>query len=258
MLVALAWPASAQNLTPPTPPQKGTFYFFWGYNRNTYSRSDIRFVNHTSDNYDFVLHNAKAHERTDMDRYWQIVRLTIPQYDFSLGYWFKNKKNLGVELSWNHSKYIVNDNQVMHLTGDIRGKHYDLDTLVTPNFVHMQHTNGNNYLMANLSKRIRFAKWKFMEFDAMGKVGAGPMISYSISTVLNSTNPGRFHFDGIVVGTSAGLRVTMWKYFYLHTEVQGALADYFNVEIGADRKGRSYQHFYSLSWIWGGGLNFPL
>ena len=33
----------------------GTFYAFWGYNRDWYSKSTITFENHTSDNYDFTL-----------------------------------------------------------------------------------------------------------------------------------------------------------------------------------------------------------
>lgn len=237
---------------------KGTIYLNWGYNRDWYSTSTIHFVNTKTDNYDFVLVNAKAHDKPDMERYWQLDRLTIPQYDLNIGYLFNNKHDLGIELSWNHLKYVVTDNQVMHVTGNIRGQYIDKDTLVTPDFVHLQHTNGNNYLMVNLVKRQKILNGKVFQLSGIGKLGAGPLMSYTISTILGSHDSGHFYYHGWVTGASVGLRLNIYKYFFIQADLQGAYANYTNTEMGADHQGRSTQHFYSLQYMWSGGLSIPL
>ncbi len=238
--------------------RRATLYFAWGYNRDWYSASTIHFKNTTTDNYDFTFIDAKAHDSPSMERYWQLDRLTIPQYDMSIGYMFNDKNDLGIELSWNHLKYVVTDNQVIHVRGQIRGHYIDKDTLVTPDFVHLQHTNGNNYLMINLVKRHKLWTSRNFELSAIGKVGAGPLISYTISTILGSVDNGHFHYHGWVTGTSVGLRFNIYRYFFIQSDIQGAFANYTNTELGADRQGLATHHFTSLQWIWAGGLNFPI
>jgi hypothetical protein len=237
---------------------KGSVYFNWGYNRDWYSTSTIHFVNNKTDNYDFIFVDAKAHDQPDMEQYWHIDRLTIPQYDFNIGYFFKSKNSLGLEISWDHLKYVVTDNQVMHVIGNIRGKYIDKDTLVTPDFVHLQHTNGNNYLMLNLVKRQTIMDGKTFQLSGIGKIGAGPLMSYTISNVLGSYDSGHFHYHGWVAGASVGLRLYILKYVFLQTDIQGAFANYTNTELGADRQGLATHQFTSLQFMWSGGLEFPL
>ena len=242
--------------------EPGSIYFSWGYNRDFYSTSDIHFVNTDpsakSGLYDFTFHQAKAQDKPDMNDYWNIRRLTVPQYDMYLGYLFNNKYDLGFEIGWNHLKYVVIDNQMMHVTGTIHGHYLDKDTLVTPDFVHLQHTNGNNYLLLSLVKRQKLIVGKHFGVSAIGKIGAGPLISYTISTIFGSHDNGRFHYHGWVTGASLGVRVNAYKYFFLQSDWQGAYAQYTNTEMGEERTGRSTQHFYSLQFTWEFGVNFPL
>lgn len=250
---------SAQAQTADMPVKKfGNFYFQWGWNRDWYSTSTIHFVNTKTDNYDFYFIDAKAHDKPDMDRFWYPDRLSIPQYDMNIGYMFNDKNDLGIEIGWNHLKYVVTDDQVIHVRGNIRGHYIDKDTLVTPSFVHLQHTNGNNYLMVNLVKKQKLFSYKHFELNAIGKVGAGPMISYTISTILGSTDSGRFHYHGWVAGTSVGLRFNFYKHFYLQTDMQGAFANYTNTEMGADHQGLATHHFYSLQWTYALGYTLPI
>ncbi|MDQ2770596.1 MAG: hypothetical protein M3Y54_08860, partial [Bacteroidota bacterium] len=105
VLMGLAGPLIAQPLAPasdpsttastanvaPLPPElkpHGSLYFSWGYNRDWYTRSDIRFKNTTTDNYDFTFHNAHASDKPDFKDFWRFNSLTIPQYDMTLGYLF--------------------------------------------------------------------------------------------------------------------------------------------------------------------------
>src|SRR5688572_15936151 len=116
LFVIFSYSASAQtsNKVEVKPRKmKGTFYISWGYNREAYSRSDIRFKNTTTDNYDFTLVNAEAHDKPGFNNGIENFiesDLTIPQYNLHLGYLFKDKHNLGIEISWDHLKYVVFDN----------------------------------------------------------------------------------------------------------------------------------------------------
>lgn len=237
---------------------RGSLYLTWGYNREWYTRSTIRFRNTTTDNYDFTFINAKAHDRPDLHDFYKLDNLTVPQYDLNVGYFFNDKHDLGIELSWDHLKYIVTDNQVIHVQGQIRGHQIDKDTLVTPDFVHLQHTNGNNYLMLNLVKRQKIWNSKHLQLSGIGKVGAGPLISYTISTILGNNDEGYFHYHGVVAGLSAGLKLDIFTYFFLQTDLQGAWVDYTNTRLGADHQGLSTQHFYSLQYKYLFGFNYPL
>ncbi|MCX6213374.1 hypothetical protein [Spirosoma sp.] len=238
--------------------QSGSFYFTWGYNREWYTTSTIHFRNTTTDNYDFTFINAKAHDRPDLHDFYKIDNLTVPQYDMNAGYFFNDKHDLGIELSWDHLKYIVTDNQVIHVQGQIRGHQIDKDTLVTPDFVHLQHTNGNNYLMLNLIKRKKLWHAKNLDLTAIGKVGGGPLISYTISAILGNDQEGPFHYHGMVAALSAGLRLDILRYFFLQSDFQGAWADYTNTRLGGDQQGLATHHFYSLQYKYQFGFNYPI
>ncbi len=265
--LGLAGPLAAQPAVPqPSQPalqlpvgrHHGAIYFSWGYNRDWYTRSDIRFRNHTTDDYDFTFHNAKAHDHLSMSDFWKLSNLTVPQYDATIGYMFGDKHDLGIEIGWNHLKYVVDDNQVMRVSGQIRGFHFDRDTLVTPDFVHLQHTNGNNYLMVNLVKRQRLLVGRHLALSAIGKVGGGPMISYTIASIFTSHSEGPFHYEGWVAGASAGLRLEFFRYVFLQSDMQGAFANYTNSRIGYDRQGLVTHHFGSAQLTYALGFNVPL
>lgn len=237
---------------------KGTFYVAWGYNRDWYSKSTIHFKNNTSENYDFTFHDARASDKPDFDNFYVPNNLTVPQYNFNIGYLFNDKRNWGVELSWDHLKYVVNDNQIMRVTGQVHGRNIDADTLVTPYFVHLQHTNGNNYLMASLVKKSSLIKRKHYELSVVSKAGGGALWSYTISTVLGQYNSGHFAPQGYVLGASTGLRFDFLRYLFVQTYFQGAYARYTDTRIGADNQGIVKHHFYSLFYTWQAGINIPL
>ncbi len=112
--------------------------------------------------------------------------------------------------------------------------------------------------MINLVKRQKIWTSKHFELSGIGKIGAGPLISYTISTILGNVDSGHFHYHGWVAGTSVGLRFNIYKYFFIQSDMQGAFANYTNTELGADHEGLATHHFTSLQWIWEGGIQWPI
>jgi hypothetical protein len=261
-LILVALSTSAQNKIDIKPKKmKGTFYISWGYNREAYTKSDIRFKNNTNDNYDFTLVDAAAHDKPGFNNGlndFLSKDLTIPQYQLHIGYLFKDKHNLGIELSWDHLKYVVYDNVTIHVQGNIRGNVIDKDTFVDPSFVHLQHTNGNNYLMLNIVKMHPLWKSKYVNVSAIGKAGAGPLVSYSISTVLNEPYDTWFHIQGLVVGGTLGARIDIFKYLFIQPSFQLAWADYIKTQVGKGGEGVASHMFASYCFMLEGGFNIPL
>lgn len=235
---------------------KGTFYVTWGYHRDAYSHSTIRFKDNTTDNYDFTLYKAKAKDKPDTENFFR-TPLTVPQYVLNVGYLFNDRRNLGIEFSWDHLKYVVIDNQMMHLKGNIRGQYFDKDTLVTPDFVHLEHTNGNNYAMISLVKRLNMMHGnKFHSLNALFKVGLGGLVPKTDSYIMGGHNDGPFRLSGYVIGVSTNIRYNILQYFFLEAGVKGAFANYTNAKLIND--GRAKHHFFSIQYIGAAGINIPL
>ncbi len=253
--------SAAQDATEQKPKRLGEFYFQWGYNRDWYSKSDIHVYRHDADptkSYDFMLYDATAHDKPDMTKYWHLDRMTIPQYDLTVGYFLNDKRDLGIEIGWNHLKYVVTDFQMIHIRGQVHGVPIDVVEPLDSNFVHLQHTNGNNYLLFNLVKRQNILSKKYYQLSAIGKAGAGPLISYTISRILGDYDPGYFHYHGWVAAASLGVRFTFLKNFFIQSDMQGAFANYTNTKLGHEHLGMATHHFYSLQWTWEGGMIFPI
>jgi hypothetical protein len=70
--------------------KKGTLFLYWGYNRSAFTRSNLRF---SGPDYDFTLHRVSAKDRpSKLD--WVYIKpttFTIPQYQYRIGYFFKDR-----------------------------------------------------------------------------------------------------------------------------------------------------------------------
>jgi hypothetical protein len=235
----------------------GSIYVTWGYHRDVYTRSNIHFKDTKTDDYNFTLEQAKAKDRLDMHDFFHTPP-TVPQYVFNIGYFFANKPSWGIEVSWDHLKYIVTDYQTMHMKGTFRGKYYDLDTLITPQFVHFEHTNGNNYFMVNVVRKFSPLKEGIFKshLNILVKAGAGGLIPKTDSSIMGNRNDGPFRLSGFVIGASTSLRYDLFHYFYLEGSVKGAFADYTSAKVF--EQGRAKHTFFSAQFIWAAGINIPL
>jgi hypothetical protein len=244
---------------------KGTIYFAWGYNRDWFSKSDIHFKNKGSwdtnkgeyQSYDFTIYDAKAHDRSQL-KYIFKTDLTIPQYNYRLGYYFNNKKDLGIEINFDHVKYIMTDYQTLHVKGWVNGTYIDQDTLIDPdNFVHFEHSDGANFLFLNFIKRQRLlvSHNKKHWLSAIGKIGAGVVIPRTDVELWGERINNCFHVAGYGFGLDGGLRYDFFRRFFLEYTLKVSYTNFVNaIAIG---NGRANHYFYTGENILTLGVQFP-
>lgn len=110
-------------------------YLQWGYNRDIYSRSDLHFSNGSK--YDFTLYNAVAKDQPNFNAFKSNpIDITIPQNVYRIGFYLNKKHTQAIEINYDHAKYVVQDNQNLHIKGQINGRQIDKDTIVERYFVH--------------------------------------------------------------------------------------------------------------------------
>ena len=226
---------------------KGKFFIYWGGNRETYSKSDIRF---TGENYDFVIQNAVAHDKPKgyhLD-YVNPARMTIPQTNFRMGYFITDHYNISI--GFDHMKYVLNQNQTANVSGYVNlpatdnGSIYngsydntpvnfytnysDVDTDTPPPFLTFEHTDGLNYIHSeitrvdDISSKI-FKSWNSdkIQINLTEGLGAGILLPKTNTRLLGKDRYDEFHISGFGISAKAGLNFTFFKHFFIQTEFKG-------------------------------------
>lgn len=236
--------------------RKGNFYATWGYTRAWYSKSDIHFIDHSNkyheatgryNDYDFTIYNAKANDRPDFDQIKDYVNITIPQFVVHAGYYFNNKKDFGIELSYDHTKYVVNNYQTVHVKGNFNGDYVDKDTILDPdNFLHFEHTDGANFWMLNFIKRWKlYEPSKYFNVGYVIKPGAGIVYPRTDVTMFGERLNNNWHIAGWIVGVESGIRAEFLKHGVFEFVAKGVYADYRNALVLGKGNGKASHHFFA-------------
>lgn len=241
--------------------QKGKIFVSWGWNQSAYTKSDIHFK---GNDYNFTLKDVVAKDRqTGFSlRYFNPSKITIPQYNFRIGYYFNSKYS--ISFGFDHMKYVMQQDQTVKIRGAIAGtgtdydKTYNNDPIkLTPNFLRFEHTNGLNYLnlevrrMDNLFDQ-RSLKIKNIDINLIEGVGAGVLYPKSDVTLLNYAENDQWHIAGYGIDLVTGLNVTFFKHFFIQGEAKGGFINMPNILTTNFTDDRAAQHFFFLQ----GNVNF--
>lgn len=215
--------------------KRSQWYFTWGYTRASYSKSTIHFKDKSGKlhektgktaNYDFTVYNVTASDKPDFDKLGDVINFTIPQYVFRIGYSFNDK--WGIEMNYDHTKYVVDDWQNAKIKGEIDGNQVDGDTILNPDrFLHFEHTDGANFWMLNAVRRFILVKpsEKFI-LSAVVKPGAGIVFPRTDVTLFGERLNNNWHVAGWIVGVESGLRLEFFKNGIFEFVAKGSYADY--------------------------------
>jgi hypothetical protein len=232
LFVCIKTLAIAQDAVPTVNATKREYYFSWGYNKEWYSPSNIH-IKQASLGNNYTLVKAQAHDHIGWDKVLQRP-LTIPQYNYRLGFFSKKNPSIGFELNFDHTKYIVTQGQMAHWQGTINGQSVSYDSVTTRQNFDYNLNNGANFFCFNVVKRFKNYETpsnNWFVLHTLLKAGAGPVIPHVENTILNQDNKPHFQLGGVNGAVELALRATFFKYVYLELCQKGDYANYFGLRI---------------------------
>lgn len=229
--------------------KKGQFFILWGWNRAAYSKSNIRFK---GNDYDFTLYKVVAYDRpTDfnINDYFRIDRLTIPQNYCKIGYFIKD--GLAVSFGFDHMKYVMKNDQTVHMKGVITrlGGYegvYDGDKKLEENFLTFEHTNGLNYINVEVEKYKNVYSSNSGNFvaDVMFGGGGGVLMPRSDIKLMSYGERDKYHLAGFGFSLKAGIQGTIFKHLTVKFESKNGFIDLPDIPLHKGFAGRAKQSFF--------------
>ena len=242
-----------------TSSKKGKLFIAWGGNRASYSYSDIHF---TGENYDFTIEDVGAN---DKPKGWHIdyfnpTRLTIPQTNFRLDYFISDKYALII--GFDHMKYVMDRNRVKKVQGEINlplnepgstfNGVYNGDTFVSEDFLKFEYTDGLNYVTTELARYDDISKWfgitntDVFQINITESVGIGVLYPKTNSTLLYKDQTDKFSISGYGTSLNLGLNVTLFKNFYIQTDLKGGFINMYDAKTTNDPADKASHQFFFL------------
>ena len=237
---------------------KGKFYIFWGGNRESFSKSDIRFK---GADYDFTLHNVAAHDKPKgfhID-YFNPARMTIPQTNLRIGYFISDHYNISI--GFDHMKYVMyNDRRVSYSgyypnPGTYNENPANGELTLDEDFLLFEHTDGLNYVnteisrVDDISKLFKINNTDKIQVNITEGIGGGFLYPKTNTTLLGKDRYDEFNIAGYGVSAKVGLNVTFFKYFFIQTELKQEYIEMNNIRTTQDKADSAEQNFWFLQRI---------
>jgi hypothetical protein len=249
----------AENPEKYTAHNKGKFYVFWGGNRESFSKSDIRFK---GADYDFTLYDVEAHDKPKgfhID-YFNPTRMTIPQTNFRIGYFITDKYNISI--GFDHMKYVMhNDRRLAYSgyypnAGSYNENPADGQLTLDEDFLLFEHTDGLNYVNTEISRVDDITKYLSKTIDTdkfqinlTEGIGGGFLYPKTNTTLLGKERYDEFHVSGFGVSAKVGLNFTFFKFFFIQTELKGGYIEMNDIRTTKDKADSAEQNFWFLQRI---------
>lgn len=231
---------------------KGKMYFYWGGNRDSYTKSDIHFK---GANYDFTLYDVEA---ADKPKGWHIDyinpgRMTIPQTNFRLGYFLNDHYNVSIGVD--HMKYVMVQNQSVKITGTYPNSYNStvinngVVDLTDESFLTFEHTDGLNYINSefsrvdDISKLFRINDTDKIQISLTEGVGAGILYPKTNVMLMKKERHDDFNVAGYGMSAKAGINITFFKHYFIQGELKGGYINLPTIKTTFDNADSASQHF---------------
>lgn len=249
MLIAVFTKAqeNSENVQTNQYSNKGKLYVYWGWNKSAYSNSDIYFK---GNNYDFTIHNVVGVDRQSpiSSDYINPKSITIPQYNFRIGYYFNDKYSISI--GNDHMKYVMKNGQRKQIDGYIKnsgGKYdkvYEYEEIeLSQDFLMFEHTDGLNYENIDIRRHERIKQFSNFTVDAFVGLGAGISFPRTNVTFLEGKRYDEFNVAGYGVNALLGGNLTYKGWLFVQVETKGGYIDMPNIRVSYDKSEYAQQHF---------------
>lgn len=241
--------------------RKGQLFVSWGWNRDSYSDSDITF---TGNNYNFKLHNVKADDKRKVfsDGFRESSGLSLPesnQINIKLGYFISD--NYNIVLGYDNMKYVLRNEVVGKISGEISSGTYSFegaehnfdggygynDINYTRSLVIFEHDGLNYFFIGvnrfdNLNNLLGINTDNF-EINLEEGVDVGLMVSKTKSKILNNEEFIGYSKSGFGFSANLGINFTFFKNFYLKPELKYGFVNLDNLRITQNLSDKASQKF---------------
>jgi hypothetical protein len=243
-----------------TASNKGKFFISWGGNRESFSKSDIRFK---GEDYDFTIKEASAKDRP---KGWHLdyinpKRLSIPQTNAKVGYFISDKYTISLGLD--HMKYVMIENTTKTINGYINlpseeagsvynGTYNNEAFFVSEDFLNFEHTNGLNYVYAefsrydDISKIFNLPNTDKFQINITEGLAFGILYPKTNTTLLQKERYDEFHLSGYGISAHAGLNFTFYKHFFLQLDLKGGYINMPDIRTTSNMAESASQKFFYL------------
>lgn len=230
-------------------------YVSWGYNAEWYTHSSVH-VSQPALGNNYTLQNVKAHDHLGWDDGLLSKAISIPQYNYRLGFLLDEENGWGFEINFDHTKYIISD-QNMRITGKLSD--HPVDSTIAFNSANGFYyflNNGANFLLFNVTKKWHVLRTSNgnVRVDFLGKLGVGPVIPHTQNELFGQKNHQGFQLGGWNTGAEASLRATFFRYVYLEYSNKLDYARYSGLNVYL---GKAHQAFGTYEMILSLGLVIP-
>ena len=230
-------------------------YLSWGYNKEWYTRSSVH-VSQPSLGNDYTMEHVRGHDHPGWDEGLFNKALSIPQYNYRLGFLLDEKRGWGFEINFDHTKFIIADQNVR-----IKGlmNNHPVDTAVAfneGNGFYYYLNNGANFLLFNVTKRwhLLATRDEKVKVDGFAKFGVGPVIPHTQNQLFGQSNHPGFQLGGWNTGAEGVIRATFFNAFYLEYSNKLDYARYSGLNV---YEGKAHQAFGTYEMILSLGITIP-
>jgi hypothetical protein len=230
-------------------------YASWGYNAEWYTHSSVHISQSALGN-NYTMQSVKGHDHLGWNDGLFTEALSIPQYNYRLGFLLDEDKGWGFEINFDHTKYIISD-QTMRIKGRLNNHPVDSNiTFNSANGFYYFLNNGANFLLFNVTKKWHLLKTadEKVKVDFLGKFGVGPVIPHTDNELFGQKNDQGFQMGGWNVGAEGSLRATFYRHVYLEFSEKLDYARYHNLNI---YEGAAHQAFGTEELILSLGFVIP-
>ncbi len=243
--------------------RKGQVYFYWGWNREFFSKSDIHY---TGSNYDFTLKNVRAHDipkKFDYKLYFLPWNISIPQFNFRVGYYINNRYD--ISFGTDHMKYRTKDYQSITIDGTIQnsgtiydGEYSNQKIEMTPSLAQLEHSNGLNYVNVELRRSTRLYERKHLNIESRLGIGSGIIYPKTASHLLNNPSNDEFHLAGYGLDLVGAIHFEFFKYLFIQLESKAGFIHLPDILTTPDKNDRASQAFFFNQYNWVFGLKYKI
>jgi hypothetical protein len=243
--------------------RKGELYFSWGYNTEWYTHSNVN-INQPSLGNDFTFIGISGHDHKGWDNGIFSQPVSIPQYNYRIGYIFNTAKQLGVEINFDHTKFIFADNQMTHVKGIMGDKPFDGTVFFSDSSggkdssSYYYLNNGANFLLFNIVKGwpLYSNKKGTIRIEGYGKFGVGPVIPHVQNKFFDQPeNSPHFQLGGWNIGLEGDIRAYLFNWVYIEYANKLDYAWYSGLKI---YQGTAKQSFGTYEMILNLGVSIPV